>query len=141
MYEELNKYIKEFEKDDSITDSFWAESASDDAIDMIDDFSDEDWEQLFQELPNQSPVWKRRLESALVDTDNFNVVKALVVLAQTEEDMKHLSYVIDSLGFAQLESNEDTIMLLKRIQDLLKSENLYGKKVLNDFFEKNKHLM
>ena len=53
MYEEFNSIINQVESNDSLTLNEWGDFFYNDALEVIERFTDDDWNQLLNELPNK----------------------------------------------------------------------------------------
>jgi len=95
MFTELNKYIKEFEKEDFAMD-YWYDEGATIAENMMKKFQDKDWESMLHELPKTTIGWKRRLAYCLHDANNLKELEILLELIDTD-DPELFEVSVDSL--------------------------------------------
>ena len=76
MFEELDRYIKEFEMEDFAVD-YWYDEGATIAEDMLHKFKNHDWESLLHMLPNRTIGWKRRLAYCLHDSSDLKQLETL----------------------------------------------------------------
>ena len=86
MYKELDLFLNDFDTDSDGLLNYWYDLAFEDAIDILDKFDDEDWEELFKNLDEKSINWKLRLVYCLEDKDNQNEVKVIKKFLESEND-------------------------------------------------------
>ena len=125
--------------DDEVTENYFWDHYDDYYISHLLEFTDEDWNRLLAELPDQSIMWKKRLCQCLWDPDPQNpptpCIKAWLSMANTE-DVELFCWIVESL----LEMNAFNVEELKPIyveakKTVLTAENGF-KKVLSEFVNK-----
>ncbi|MDE7207200.1 MAG: hypothetical protein K2N90_08615 [Lachnospiraceae bacterium] len=79
MFEELDRYISEFEIENFAVD-YWYDEGVLIAEDMLQKFGDNDWDALIQVLPERTTGWKRRLAYCFNDSDDLKQLETLLVL-------------------------------------------------------------
>lgn len=136
MFEELDNYIKEFEKEDFAVD-YWYDEGFLIAEDMLQNFKNNDWESLIQELPKRTIGWKCRLAYCLHDSNDLKQLETLLVLVDTD-DTELFEISVDSLrNFKDNQAiiqNDDQI--LQKIETLMPKAGAATKKMFQEFLNK-----
>lgn len=133
MYEELDTVLSENSSDDSFYDDgvTYAEE-------LLNDFTDTDWEKIFQNIHSKDDKWKVRLAYCIDDDLGINGLKLLLsMLGETDEVVE---YVIDSLRSFNTEQYKEMIssntQVVEKAQNLLKNASLPVKRVIEEFLLK-----
>ncbi|MBA4538847.1 hypothetical protein H1Z61_17475 [Bacillus aquiflavi] len=133
MYEELDAVLSENSSDDSFYDDgvTYAEE-------LLNDFTDPDWEKIFQNIHSKDDKWKVRLAYCIDDDLGINGLKLLLsMLGETDEVVE---YVIDSLRSFNTEEYKEIIssntQVVEKAQNLLKNASLPVKRVIEEFLLK-----
>lgn len=133
MFEELDRYIKEFEADDFAAD-YWYDEGVLIAEDMLQKFESNDWESLIQVLPKRTIGWKRRLAYCLNDSNDLKQLETLLILIDTD-DTELFEISVDSLRsfkdnqFMMQNNNQ----IIKKIETLMPKVGAVTKKIFQDF--------
>ena len=91
MYSELNDLIREYAFDTIDSEILWYHTAFDQAQALFMDLDENDWKQLFDELPAQTHAWKVRFASLLCDDRDFHQLKAAFYLSiDSIGDLDHI---------------------------------------------------
>ena len=135
MYEDLDYNIKNYEYDDPISDEDWSDFACDFTGEVLDEFTEEDWNKLFQELPNKSTMWKKRFSDLLTDPEDSRNLRGLMEMANTD-DIKLFVNVIMNLNSFDLSEVEGLEPLFEKAEQLVNGDNNYGRSILVSFLEK-----
>lgn len=139
MYNEFNKYIYELENG---SEDFWYDVGVISASEMLSKFTDEDWENLLNELPKQSLAWKRKVVYCIDNNNNPYELKCLLALANTEdEELFEMS--VDSLREFINEKNLNLIkeekILVDKVEKLVETAGVATKRILDEFLIKIKN--
>ena len=111
-----------------------------DTIEYIEEFTDEDWDNLLKELPKKSNRWKMRLAECIGYPENKNknkVIEALLYMAQTDDNDLFFK-VITSLLAYDINDIENINEIYEKVENHLKNEkdDLYIRNYQN-FLKKN----
>ena len=83
-YEELDWFLNDFE-DPSVLD-YWYDLAFEDAMDIIGQFTEDDWRRLFENLPQKPDWWKERLVYCLDKENDPHHFRVLEETLHTDDD-------------------------------------------------------
>ena len=137
MLKELDDYIKYYEEDTALMNEYWQGDGIEDATEILNNFTENDWQELINTLPSKSDVWKKRLTYCLYDKSNPNHLQALASLANTD-NLDLFEIVLSFINRYDLE--ELTPEIIKRIQDkivaFLPNSTEISNKLFNMFLKK-----
>lgn len=137
MFKEFDEYISEFEADDFAID-YWYDEGVFIAQEMLQDFTEEDWNVLSLNLPVKSIGWKRRLAYCLHDGENIKQLEILLELIDSD-DSELFELVVDSLrSFSNEESRsiiQNNEKLILKVKELLPSVGDVTKKIFQEFLD------
>ena len=137
MFKELDLFLEDYATDDSGILNYWFDSAYEDAVAMLEQFSDEDWKELFKEINNRSDLWKERLIYCFEDKNNQYQIRLLEEMLNTENDALFIK-VIDALrvdfDMEMLKYNKE--ILVKRINELIPKVGSFNSNMLLEFLNK-----
>lgn len=139
MYEDFNYNLEEFEDDSTASQSAWSDYGCEATEEILIDFTEEDWNQLWNELPEKSNIWKKRLSDCLTDTNNPNCLKTLLTLSTTE-DMGLFTNVIMILTMFDLENIPAKDLLVEKVEKMMEREDNDRRNVFLNFLKKNKKI-
>ena len=124
MYEKLDFNIENYAYDDIETMYAWENVMRDTTTEILEAFGDEDWEQLYEELPGKPAIWKLRFYDCLPDVaEDARQVKALLLLADTDDPELFARSLakLENFDFGNLEDlaelQENAERLLPEIKD------------------------
>lgn len=107
---------------------------------LLRDFSDNDWEKLFQSVKSKGDKYKIRLVYCIDDDFGMNGLKLLFSLLDENDEV--VEYVIDSLRSFKTPEYKELINLnnqiIEKAESLLKNAIPPVKRVLEAFIEENK---
>lgn len=107
---------------------------------LLRDFSDNDWEKLFQSVKSKGDKYKIRLVYCIDDDFGMNGLKLLFSLLDENDEV--VEYVIDSLRSFKTPEYKELInsnnQIIEKAESLLKNANPPVKRVLEAFIEENK---
>ena len=135
MFDEFDKYIKDFEAEDFAGD-YWYDEGILIAGDMLQKFEDSDWDLLKQALPERSNGWKCRLAYCLDEPDDRRQSEILLELADTDDTELFITAVDALRCFKDRNSiikNNDKIK--QKIEKLVPEAGMATKKILQDFLK------
>ena len=133
MFEEFDRYIKEFETEDFAVD-YWYDEGVFIAENMLQKFGNNDWESLIQVLPERTIGWKRRLAYCLDDSENLKQLETLLLLTDTD-DNELFEIAVDSLrSFKDSQAVlENSNGIINKIEALMPKAGIAARKVFLDF--------
>lgn len=135
MFDELNKILLEDSSEDS-----WYDDGCIYAEELLENFTDDDWEKLMTTLKNKNNKYKIRLAYSVEEDTGMNGFNLLLELL--DEDDEVAEYAIDSLRSFDKEPYKKIIISDKTITDkaenLLKNASLPVKRILEAFLQQNK---
>ena len=107
---------------------------------LLRDFSDNDWEKLFQSVKSKGDKYKIRLVYCIDDDFGMNRLKLLFSLLDENDEV--VEYVIDSLRSFKTPEYKELInsnnQIIEKAESLLNNAIPPVKRVLEAFIEENK---
>ncbi|WP_413517885.1 hypothetical protein [Carnobacterium maltaromaticum] len=107
---------------------------------LLRDFSDNDWEKLFQSVKSKGDKYKIRLVYCIDEDFGMNGLKLLFSLLDENDEV--VEYVIDSLRSFKTPEYKELInsnnQIIEKAESLLKNASPPVKRVLEAFIEENK---
>ena len=138
MYEQFDYIVEDFGAVGSGPSDQWYDCYLEDACDTIDNFTEEDWKQLEEELPNKSNNWKHCMVDCFYDNKNQHEVNILNDLATTE-DRDLLLKVVDRLRLYFDYDNIPNIDIIKqRVSEIKETADIIDQSRINEFLKKRK---
>ena len=135
MYTEVDKVLSEDSSDNYFYDDEFMYIQE-----LISKFTDDDWENLVQNLKNKNDKYKIRLAYCIDEDTGINGFNLLLELLDGDDEVAE--YVIDSLRSFNKEPYKKLIVYNKTITDkaenLLKNASLPVKRILEAFLQQNK---
>ena len=135
MFDEFDKYIKDFEAEDFAGD-YWYDEGVLIAVDLLKKFDDSDWNLLKQTLPERSNGWKCRLAYCLGEPDDPRHFEILLALVDTD-DTELFVTAVDALRC--FKNDHATILnndqINRKIENLLPEAGIAMKGILQDFLQ------
>ncbi|WP_107842131.1 hypothetical protein [Metasolibacillus meyeri] len=136
MFEKFNSYLLDF-IDERSSEDFWYDFAYIQAQELLHNFTQVDWEEIYGNIDTKSDLWKIRVVYCIdQDTgiEGFNFL-----LNMMNEDNEVVEYVIDSLRSFDSEQYKHIINsnnnLKMKAQNLLKNASPPIKSILENFLE------
>lgn len=119
MYNELDNYIKFYEDDNTSTNCYWEETGHEEASQMMDRFTDNEWNDLFSNLSSKSNIWKKRLVYAMYNCpDDIKIKTALKLINTNDIELFELLLVrIMNCDFSELNNKNDFINKIKQFNN------------------------
>ena len=137
MYEELNYNIETCAYDDDVSENTWSDNVCDYTCEYLLKFKQEDWEKLLKDLPSKSTMWKKRFIDCLGDVENKNELKALLIMANTD-DLELFTFAISNLSAYDLDDVQDIDYLFEKAEKMMPEIEDYYKPYFAQFLEKKK---
>lgn len=139
MFEKLDSYLLDFVNENSSED-FWYDYAYMQAQELLNNFTQSDWEKMYQNIDAKSDLWKIRVAYCIDEDAGMNGFKFLLSLINDADDV--VEYAIDSLRSFNLEEykniiNSDSKLKIKT-QKLLENASIPVKRILEAFLQQNK---
>ncbi|GKW05198.1 hypothetical protein PEC301877_40110 [Pectobacterium carotovorum subsp. carotovorum] len=136
MYNVFNSCISDFSHEGDSED-YWYDCAIVDSIEMLNQFSDDDWQLLIRELENKPVLWQKRLVECLGGGHNSYEIKIILELINTEDEDLFIACIdtLRSLNLSDL-SLETKERFLTRAKLLMMKSKPPVKKVLEEFINK-----
>ena len=134
MFEKLDSYLLDFINEDSSED-FWYDYAYMQAQELLNNFTQSDWEEMYKNIDTKSDLWKIRVAYCIDEDAGMNGFTFLLSLMSDSDDV--LEYALDSLRSFDSEEYRSMInsndILKKKAQNLLESASPPVKKMLENF--------
>ena len=146
MVEQFDNYIKQYEYDDESTNNNWFDYAFEYGTQLLNEFSQDDWDELKKELPSKSIIWQRRFVYCMVNSIGDNQLDILLSLTDTN-DIYLFEIIIGILGSYDIEKIYNLDSVIRRIQYFYLKADIITEKVFLVFlknvreYEKSKYLM
>lgn len=137
MYRKFDSVISEFSRED-ISEDYWYDCVILESVEMLKEFNDKDWKELFQSVSTKPIGWKKRLVECLGDIHNDYELEIILKLLDTTDRALFIA-CIDSLRSLSLSGiDEYTMKRLKvRINETLVGVSLPENEVLRDFIRRD----
>lgn len=136
MFEKLDSYLLDFINEDSSED-FWYDYAYMQAQELLNNFTQSDWEEMYKHIDTKSDLWKIRVVYCIDEDAGMNGFTFLLSLMNDSDDV--VEYTLDSLRSFDSEEyksliNSDDILKMKA-QNLLENASPPVKKMLENFLK------
>lgn len=133
MFEQLDELIKGYE-DINLTE-FWYDTGVEEAMEIIDEFDESDWDSLMESLPSKSVLWKQRLVRCIPAKDEEHNLKVLNELVKTD-DLGLFDDAIHLLNRYDLESIENVDDIYRKIDEFMPQANNLQAAAFEKFLKK-----
>lgn len=132
MLSELNDYLKS-----EMLDDYWYDSALLLCEDIINEFSEDEWKELFNIIPKEDIRWNIRLIECVSDINNQHSIECIFKLLSIEDDEIFIACV-DALRDKDVSLIPRDIVneIVNKSKILDEKATLPVKKVLQKFIEK-----
>lgn len=134
MYNEFDKYLS-----GNFHDDYWYDEGVTIAQELLESFSEEDWEFLVNEFEDKTLGWRKRLAYCMDDKHNLHQLTILLTLLQDNDD-ELLELTIDSLRTFDTRQNKELIKTSPVLRDtlvkLMNTPSIPTKRMINDFIKK-----
>lgn len=136
MFEKLDSYLLDFINEDSSED-FWYDYAYMQAQELLNNFIQSDWEEMYKHIDAKSDLWKIRVAYCVDEDTGMDGFTFLLSLINDSDDV--VEYVLDSLRSFNSEKYKSIIcsddILKMKAQNLLESASPPVKKMLENFLK------
>ncbi|WP_240422392.1 hypothetical protein [Listeria costaricensis] len=136
MFEKLDSYLLDFINENSSED-FWYDYAYMQAQELLNNFTQSDWEEMYKNIDSKSDLWKIRVSYCIDEDAGMNGFAFLLSLMNDSDDV--IEYALDSLRSFDSEEYKNIIssndILKIKAQNLLESASPPVKKMLENFLE------
>lgn len=140
MYKEFDKCVERYNNDFITTACLWEEEGFINAFKLLEEFTNQDWNELINNLPSKSNVWKKRLAYCMIFIDEEPKKKILLSMIDTE-DIK----LFETILLAFVEGNVRVDEYLEKIVNRIKYFTPKSGKIVKDtfkmFLEKQKDMI
>ncbi|EAA0404749.1 hypothetical protein OJ258_001324 [Listeria monocytogenes] len=139
MFEKLDIYLLDFINENSSED-FWYDYTYLQAQELLNNFTQSDWVELYQNIVTKGDLWKIRVAYCIDEDMGMNGFEFLLSLMNDGDDVAECA--IDSLRSFDSEEYKNIIhsdhILKIKTQKLLENASLPVKQVLEAFLQQNK---
>ncbi|EHT4840445.1 hypothetical protein KX879_002338 [Listeria monocytogenes] len=139
MFEKLDIYLLDFINENS-SENFWYDYTYLQAQELLNNFTQSDWVELYQNIVTKGDLWKIRVAYCIDEDMGMNGFEFLLSLMNDGDDVAECA--IDSLRSFDSEEYKNIIhsdhILKIKTQKLLEDASLPVKRVLEAFLQQNK---
>ncbi|WP_324279569.1 hypothetical protein U3G77_09820 [Paenibacillus polymyxa] len=136
-YEEFDKLITEMSGENA-SDDYWYDVGVNDAMNLLENFSELDWELLKKNIMDKSLEWQKRVVYCFEEENDPREINIILTLIETT-DKELFEMCIDSLRFLINENNKDCIInnneLTGKLKKMPSIDNMSGR-VCREFLNK-----
>lgn len=136
MFEKLDSYLLDFINEDSSED-FWYDYAYMQAQELLNNFTQSDWEEMYKHIDDKSDLWKIRVAYCIDEDAGMNGFTFLLSLMNDSDDV--VEYALDSLRSFDSEEYKSIIssndILKMKAQNLSENASPPVKKMLENFLK------
>lgn len=131
MYKELDEFLSE-----QCTEDSWYDDGFIYAQQLLNDFTNKDWEEIFRETTYKEDKWKIKLAYCIDDDLGINGLNLLLSLIDEKKEV--VEYVIDSLRSFNTNQYHELIRntsIVSKAKSLLENATPPVKQVLKQFIK------
>lgn len=136
-YEKFDKLITEISGENA-SDDYWYDVGVNDAMTLLEKFSDEDWESLGKNIMDKSLGWQKRVVYCFEEENDAREINIILSLVETT-DKELFEMCIDSLRFLINDNNKDYIInhneLMEKLREMASIDNMSGR-ICREFLNK-----
>ncbi len=136
MYNKLDAYLMEF-SDENSSDDYWYDVGFEYACQLLDEFKEEDWSKLIQQVDEKNTIWKKRLVYCFGDNKRDEEINIILKLIDTKNEELFVM-CIDALREMITGDNKNKIasnQVVERVVQLIPESGLATKKILERFIQ------
>ncbi|MEK3786366.1 MULTISPECIES: hypothetical protein [Paenibacillus] len=134
MYEELDEYLS-----GEFTTDYWYDEGFSIAREMLEEFNNNDWEELLSQILSKSIDWQVRYAYCVdSDVNDDAVVKSLLLLTSVDDEelfttsVDSLRVILNSTNIGLVSTEE----IMQRINEILPKCGIATRKMFEDFIKK-----
>lgn len=128
-YEQFDKFIT-LMSGENASEDYWYDVGVDEAMYLLERFSDEDWEWLQKNITNKSVQWQKRVVYCFEEENDSREINIILSIVETE-DKELFEICIDTLRVLINENNNDYILnnkeLMERVNELASRDSATGR--------------
>ncbi|MBU9705485.1 hypothetical protein KSP24_00920 [Paenibacillus sp. AK121] len=136
-YEQFDKLITEMSGENA-SDDYWYDVGVNDAMNLLENFSELDWELLKKNIMDKSLEWQKRVVYCFEEENDPREINIILTLIDTT-DKELFEMGIDSLRFLINENNKDCIInnneLMEKLREMASIDNMSGR-ICREFLNK-----
>ncbi|MGW8442840.1 hypothetical protein ACWGXJ_17960 [Paenibacillus sp. S33] len=136
-YEEFDKLITEMSGENA-SDDYWYDVGVNDAMTLMEKFSEADWELLEKNIMEKSLEWQKRVVYCFEEENDAREINIILSLIETT-DKELFEMCIDSLRFLINDNNKDCIInnheLIEKLRKMELIDNMSGR-ICREFLNK-----
>ncbi|WP_025722624.1 hypothetical protein [Paenibacillus polymyxa] len=136
-YEEFDKLITEMSGENA-SDDYWYDVGVNDAMSLMENFSETDWELLKKNIMDKSLEWQKRAVYCFEEENDVREINIILSLIETT-DKELFEMCIDSLRFLINDNNKDCIInnheLMEKLRKMESIDNMSGR-ICREFLNK-----
>ncbi|WP_019914665.1 hypothetical protein [Paenibacillus sp. HW567] len=136
-YEELDKLITEMSGENA-SDDYWYDVGVNDAMTLLEKFSELDWKLLSENIMDKSLEWQKRVVYCFEEENDAREISIVLSLIETT-DKELFEMCIDSLRFLINEKNKEYIInnneLMEKLIKMASLDNMTGR-ICREFLNK-----
>ncbi|WP_348620290.1 hypothetical protein [Paenibacillus polymyxa] len=136
-YEEFDQLITEMSGENASND-YWYDVGVNDAMTLIEEFSETDWELLGKNIIDKSLEWQKRVVYCFEEENDARKINIILSLIETT-DKELFEMCIDSLRFLINDNNKDCIInnneLMEKLRKMESINNMSGR-ICREFLNK-----
>jgi hypothetical protein len=136
-YEEFDKLITEMSGENA-SDDYWYDVGVNDAMTLLEKFSEIDWELLGKNIMDKSLEWQKRVVYCFEEENDAREINIILSLIETT-DKELFEMCIDSLRFLINDNNKDCIInnneLMEKLRKMALIDNMSGR-ICREFLNK-----
>ena len=130
MINNLSNYLKR-----EMLDDYWYDSALFVCEDILKGFSDDEWKELLEAIPNENIEWKKRLVECLGGLESPYEMDCIIEIITTDDEDLFVA-CIDSLRSIDTSTMDESIRkdIIKQVEKVIEENSSSPvKKVLEEF--------
>ncbi len=118
-------------------DDFWYDDAILFCEDILKSFDNKDWEELYNIIPKQSNLWKKRLVECLGDINSEMALLCIFILSK-DNDKDIFIACIDAIKDKNIpiEYKDEIKFIVMKVKKIRKKCSVFEKIILDDFIKK-----
>lgn len=136
-YEKFDKLINEMSGENA-SDDYWYDVGVNDAMALLEQFSELDWKLLGENILDKSLEWQKRVVYCFEEENDVREISIVLSLIETT-DQELFDMCVDSLRFLINEENKNYIInnneLMKKLIRIASLDNMSGR-VSREFLNK-----